>query len=859
MKIEKTIGALLFIAIAAASFVAQATKMDTLELTTPTALASLGAPANGTVRFCSDCTAGVNPCVGSGSGAVARRENGQWNCGVTMACASLINAAASCSTDATNASNISSGTLPAGRLPAFSGDATSSAGSSALTLNTVNSNVGTFNNVTINGKGLATAGSNVAYLTGNQTITLSGDTTGSGTTDIVTTLQTVTTDVGTFGSATQVPQVTLNGKGLVTAASNVPIAIAESQVTGLVSDLSLKAPLASPSFTGNPLAPTASPGDNDTSIATTAFVTAANTATAATLQPLDATLTALAAQNWAANAVPIGTGADTLSQTSFAANTFPARSSSGNLVAKTITDYGLSLIDDADVATAWQDLALDQATKASMPGLLKWYAALAKVHNRTGRARLCVIGASGANGTGAGDSGSPLTANAWPRSWPNRLAELLSGSSAISDAYAGPQGQSTLALFEAIDTRVAHSGSWATTVTVASPGGFGIASGTSTGTFSLTPRAPFDKIEVRSIQFSGGATDVNVDGGSSLGTVTSAGGLSAAVQTFTVPLGNHTINFVHTSPAATTYITHIIPYNSTAPGIDIVQAGVSGATVASFTTNTSVATVVQSITGMACDLHILQFGANDIAGATGASTFGTNLTTLATALSAVGSVMFMTDAPQNTTNWTDGTSATYFAQMKAVAIANNAPMLRLGGTTEPSRWNTYALANAVMPYGDTLHPGATGYWDEALAVANAVAPGQARFGTGAEIGVYGTRTLQQNIISRDYTFVLNDSGKQVFHPAADTTSRIWTVPANASVAFPIGTVLTLINEGSAGSLSIPITSDTMVLCGAGTTGTRTLAANGQATLTKVTATKWTACGSGLTANDDFWDLFENVA
>jgi hypothetical protein len=49
----------------------------------------------------------------------------------------------------------------------------------------------------------------------------------------------------------------------------------ESDVLNLVSDLALKAPLASPTFTGDPKAPTPSPGDNDTSIATTAFVTAA--------------------------------------------------------------------------------------------------------------------------------------------------------------------------------------------------------------------------------------------------------------------------------------------------------------------------------------------------------------------------------------------------------------------------------------------------------------------------------------------------------------------------------------------------------------------------------------------------------
>jgi hypothetical protein len=60
-------------------------------------------------------------------------------------------------------------------------------GSQAATLATVNSNIGTWNNITINGKGLATAGSNVAYLTGNQTITLTGYTTGSGATSIATT------------------------------------------------------------------------------------------------------------------------------------------------------------------------------------------------------------------------------------------------------------------------------------------------------------------------------------------------------------------------------------------------------------------------------------------------------------------------------------------------------------------------------------------------------------------------------------------------------------------------------------------------------------------------------------------------
>jgi hypothetical protein len=47
---------------------------------------------------------------------------------------------------------------------------------------------------------------------------------------------------------------------------------AQSTVTNLVSDLALKAPLASPAFTGTPTAPTATAGDSDTQLATTAFV-----------------------------------------------------------------------------------------------------------------------------------------------------------------------------------------------------------------------------------------------------------------------------------------------------------------------------------------------------------------------------------------------------------------------------------------------------------------------------------------------------------------------------------------------------------------------------------------------------------
>lgn len=110
----------------------------------------------------------------------------------------------------------------------------------------------------------------------------------------------------------------------------------------------------------------------------------------------------------------------------------------------------------------------------------------------------------------------------------------------------------------------------------------------------------------------------------------------------------------------------------------------------------------------------------------------------------------------------------------------------------------------------------------------------------------GFRIIPQNSQSAAYTAVLADSGKHILHPSADTTARTFTIPANSSVAYPVGTALTFINQNGAGTVTISINTDTMRLAGAGTTGNRTLAANGVATAIKITSTEWIISGTGLT-------------
>jgi hypothetical protein len=95
----------------------------------------------------------------------------------------------------------------------------------------------------------------------------------------------------------------------------------------------------------------------------------------------------------------------------------------------------------------------------------------------------------------------------------------------------------------------------------------------------------------------------------------------------------------------------------------------------------------------------------------------------------------------------------------------------------------------------------------------------------------------------NYTAVDGDQGKTILLSSGSGVT--FTIPANASVAYENGTVLTFINMSSS-NLSVAITSDTMYLAGTGSTGTRTLAQYGVATAIKMTSTTWLISGTGLT-------------
>lgn len=100
-----------------------------------------------------------------------------------------------------------------------------------------------------------------------------------------------------------------------------------------------------------------------------------------------------------------------------------------------------------------------------------------------------------------------------------------------------------------------------------------------------------------------------------------------------------------------------------------------------------------------------------------------------------------------------------------------------------------------------------------------------------------------NSQSAAYGIVLADANTCIYHPSSDNNARTYTLPANGTIALPVGTVITFINEIN--TVTIAITTDTLTFAGVGTTGSRTLAANGMATAYKVATTKWVISGVGL--------------
>jgi hypothetical protein len=99
-----------------------------------------------------------------------------------------------------------------------------------------------------------------------------------------------------------------------------------------------------------------------------------------------------------------------------------------------------------------------------------------------------------------------------------------------------------------------------------------------------------------------------------------------------------------------------------------------------------------------------------------------------------------------------------------------------------------------------------------------------------------------NTQTGNYTLVIGDKGKTIYR-AGPPGAATFTIPANASVAFKIGTLIAFDNNGGQ-NVSIAITTDTL-LGTDGATGTRILGDNEKAVIQKLNSNLWRYAASDL--------------
>jgi hypothetical protein len=106
-----------------------------------------------------------------------------------------------------------------------------------------------------------------------------------------------------------------------------------------------------------------------------------------------------------------------------------------------------------------------------------------------------------------------------------------------------------------------------------------------------------------------------------------------------------------------------------------------------------------------------------------------------------------------------------------------------------------------------------------------------------------TFTVDADSTAATYTAVLNDA-YQVLVPINSATATAFKIPTNASVAFPVGTTITVLNKG-AGLCTISATTSgtTTVLSAGATAASPTLAQYKTAACIKTATDTWYVVGA----------------
>jgi hypothetical protein len=288
------------------------------------------------------------------------------------------------------------------------------------------------------------------------------------------------------------------------------------------------------------------------------------------------------------------------------------------------------------------------------------------------------------------------------------------------------------------------------------------------------------------------------------------------------PVGNVTITGGTTGQVLTTNGSNVLSWTT-------VSGGGGGASISNGTSNVSIATSNGPVT-MAVN-GISAFTVGNTAVAMGAYA-GTD--TQGTGAVSIGYVAGQTSQSANTV--AIGYSAGRDSQgLNAIAIGT------LAGPV--SQAANSIIINAT---GSTLNGANSGLYVNPVRNDTGNVTNTVYYNTSTKEVTYGpgpTTTISRSVISGNITLALNQGGTFLY--STTTTAQTVTIPTNASVAFPIGTSINVLLNGTGSVALTPASGVSLYLAGNSTSATRTVSPYGVATILQVDTDVWFVNGSGV--------------
>jgi len=195
-----------------------------------------------------------------------------------------------------------------------------------------------------------------------------------------------------------------------------------------------------------------------------------------------------------------------------------------------------------------------------------------------------------------------------------------------------------------------------------------------------------------------------------------------------------------------------------------------------------------------------------------------------------------------------GSGGSRFRNIFANSFVSSAPVSVTSGGSGANSLTGILVGNGTSPFTAVTQPAGDIVGTTATqTLTNKTITGLNTASTinhGAGTVSIGYRNLPRNLQTGNYTLALSDEGKFVYSNNTVTPGQTIIIPTNDAVPFPIGTAVTIVNDGLTLTIS-PASGVILYQGGTTNTGSRSIALRGIVTLLKHDTNAWYITGAGI--------------